>query len=319
MRRPALLAILISVGILIWLVTSVVRPVSSSDVRRIAEAPANYSYTATGTTKTIYRGKTVSSDIRFLHQKPNKCRIEYLSPPLKGVVVGSDGSQVWRMDPKIGKEVVMEASGCLNPHGRLDLLMKNYRIEMAGNGQVANTPVFIVNVRDKSGQLRKRLAVDKKTFVVLRSEDFSGGKLRSESRFASIKYVDSPSSMFRKPSGMMCTQGAGAAMPIGELSKAVGFEVKPPMYVPSGYKIDGYRLYDCPCGCGHKSAYIRYTNGLSSISVFETKKDSGCKKEGSCKAYGSCEMAMVSTDGKSFIVIGDLSPKELSEVANSIH
>ena len=318
MRRPALLLLLIPLGIFIALATSIVRPVSSSDVRRIAEAAAKYSYVATGTTKTVYRGKTVTSEIRLFHRAPNMCRIEYLTPPLKGVVVGSDGSQMWRIDPAIGKEVVMESAGCTDPESRLDLLMKNYRIEAAGSGRVVGVPVYVMNVRDKSGRLQKRLHVDKKTFVVLQTEDFGGGRLISESKFDSIKYVESKPSLFQRPSGMMCTQGAGTAMPIGELSKAVGFQVRQPKYIPAGYKVDGYRLYDCPCGCGHKSAYIRYTNGMSSISIFETRKDSGCKMEGSCKAFGSCEMMTTSADGKSFIIIADLSSKELNKIADSL-
>jgi len=277
------------------------------------------SYVATGTTKTLYRRKMVSMKFRFFHQQPNKCRIEYLSYPLKGVVVGSDGKQVWRLDPAIGREVAMEASGCTDPESRLDLLAQNYRMELTRGGRVAGFGTYTINVRDKSGRVQKRLQVNRKAFIILQSEDFSDGKLKAQSKFDTLKYVENPASLFEKPSGMMCTQGTGKTMSVGELSKAVGFLVKQPKYVPAGFKMEGYRLYQCPCGCGHKSAYLRYTNGMSSISVFETKKDSGCSMKGSCKAFGSCQMTTTSADGKSFIVIGDLDPKELSKIADSLH
>jgi hypothetical protein len=114
-----------------------------------------------------------------------------------------------------------------------------------------------------------------------------------------------------------------------ELSKVVDFTVKTPRYVPKGYKLDGYRLYNCPCGCGHKSAYIRYTNGLDSISVFETLGSSGCARDDKCRTRGhedTCvvedsargRVATLSSGGKLFTVIGDLSRSDLEKIARSL-
>ena len=104
---------------------------------------------------------------------------------------------------------------------------------------------------------------------------------------------------------------------------AVGFKVVMPKYVPQGFELDAYRLYNCPCRCGHKSAYIRYTNGMDGISVFETPAGTGCGKMKGCIMPGGwCNVqdqtAMMTSDGKSFIVIGNVNPQELRRITDSL-
>lgn len=303
---------------------------SPGEVERIVDAPSLISYSASGTTTSIYRGKPLSLKVNVIHGKPNKNRIEYLTEPLKGVVVIDDGKQTWRCDPKLHSTVSMESGQGLE----LGLFLKNHRVEQVGSEKIAGRPTSVLLVKTTSGQVKKRLWVDATTSVILRWEDYDArGKVHSSTRFDSIKYTNntssykqllsSSSSAFARPSGIRCLEGPGKAMSRQDLSKAVGFAVKTPSYVPKGYRPDGYRLYDCPCGCGHESAYIRYTNGLESISVFETRADSGCMKSGKCDArMGKClvrnQLALTTKDGVTFVVLGDLKARTLRRVTESI-
>lgn len=303
------------------------RTLSQSEIERILDAPSKYTYVATGLTKSWYNGKSLSSDVKIYHKVPGKHRIEYLTPPLKGLVCVDDGRCAWRFDPKL-RSVVGTEGGCAKPKDRLGLLLTNYRVEQTGSAQVAGRRANILDVRTRSGELRKRLWVDEKTYIILISEDYAAGdKLISKTALATIDYnAKAPDSLYAKPTskaGMNSFQGGGQAMSYDQLSKALGFKVKVPGYVPKGFKLDAYRLYKCPCQCGHKSAYTRYTNGLGSISVFETAANSGCLKKGGCQMRNEeCavreQTAMLTSHGMSYIIISDVAPRELKRIADSL-
>lgn len=304
-----------------------------SMMMRVTEACTKNSFAAAGKTSVRYRERLVVSDIKMYHKKPNKCRIEYCTPPLKGLVVGSDGRCAWRFDPGLRKVVVQprESTGCMDRDTGMRLLLDNHCVEAAGDRIVAGRPARVLVVKSRSGEIRKRLCVDASTCVTLRSEDYDDrGTMRSSTEFKSIRYTDDlPDSLFACPKNAapIVTRPSGKTMSLPDLSKALGFQVKVPQYVPRGYKLDGYRLYPCPCRHGHKSAYIRYTNGLNSISVFETKGDSCCAR---MMVRGSCEscsldadnrehMATRSVGGKLLVTVGDVRPSELDKIVNSIH
>jgi hypothetical protein len=125
-------------------------------------------------------------------------------------------------------------------------------------------------------------------------------------------------------------QETGRPMSFAELSKAVGFRVRRPRYLPDGYKLDSCRLYRCPYGCCPNSALVRYTDGLNSISIFEMGGDMSCMKSGSCCSSsskgGSCVVqdgdkagtVVISRNGIEFTIIADLSRSELRKIADSL-
>ena len=299
------------------------KPLSPDEVKRIVDAPALYSYQANGQTTTRYEGKTLTMRIKVFHSQPDKHRIEYLTSPLKGVTVIENGKQTWRCDPQFHSAVSMSSGE--SDGSRLGLFLQNHLVERVGSDRIAGRSASVLLVKSKSGQAKKRLWVDTKTNVVLRSEDYDArGSVQSATRLDSISYAPVSDSLFARPSNAgRCLEGPGKPMSREGLSKAVGFQVKSPGYVPNGYRFDGYRLYQCPCGCGHKSAYIRYTNGLESISVFETKANSGCMKEGKCDAHGGkClvrdQLALTTKDGVSYVVLGNLKAQDLRRLTDSI-
>jgi outer membrane lipoprotein-sorting protein len=310
------------------------RTINGEKPRRLLKSAAQsgekYSYVADGTTRILCRGRLVTSEMKVYHLKPNRTRIEYSSEPLKGVVAGEDGVCSWRCDPKMKKTVVagcVSSAKCDRP---MNLLLENHRIDVYKSADVAGRPAMLLVLQSTSGQVRKRLWIDKSTFVVLRSEEYdTAGRVESASSFRRIEYVDSLSpSLFKRPcnSHGRTQRIETATMTEAELSKIVGFTISKPAYVPVGYKPEGYRVYNCPCGCGHKAAYTRFTNGLNSISVFEYRDctECGCCK-GMSESHESCcvnendqgKEAIVTVHGRTIIVIGDISRDEAERMANS--
>ena len=92
----------------------------------------------------------------------------------------------------------------------------------------------------------------------------------------------------------------------------------------------GTYLSECPCGCGAKAALFRYTDGLNSLSVFQTihlvgQCGSGTAatmvvKEGHCAIIrsGRDTMAVMQKHGVHVIAIGNLPAQILGGVANGV-
>lgn len=303
-------------------------------VRRSQEHAPRHTYTAAAETRINCQGKPMLSQVKIIHMRPDKCRMEYTSEPLKGVVVGNDGKNMWRYDPKTGRLVVSRNSGCGGADKRLHLLLDNHRIALAGRARVADREAYSLVVRPRdSARVRKRLWMDTRTFVILRQEDYdSHGKLQSSTRFNSIRFAKSfPDSLFQPPAGVRVSERRlGDVVPIEELSGRLGFTVRAPGYVPRGYKLDSTRLHECPCDCPHQSALIRYSDGLSSISVFESKAGSGCRIDAGCDkrtdSIDACrirrsdrgEIAKFEREGISFVIVADLDSREIRKIADSI-
>ncbi len=296
-------------------------------VKQAALAGTKYSYSATGKTSFLYRGRMMTADIKLFHKKPNMCRIEYLSEPLKGVIVGNDQQQSWRYDPKLRKITILGDFSCGRHSADLGLMLGNYSVESAGKATVAGRPASVLNLKCRTGKLKKRVWADTSTSVVLRLEDYNcDGRMMSSTEFKSIKLVNNlPDSLFKRPAEAHATvrrKDSARLVSAAELSKEIGFQVTKPRYVPRGYKLDGYRTYVCQCACGHPGAYSRYTNGLNSISIFETRPASGqCQMQNEQCAVQDTEpghVARISAHGRDFVIVADLSHQELQKIAASL-
>ena len=117
-----------------------------------------------------------------------------------------------------------------------------------------------------------------------------------------------------------------------EISRVVGFEVIEPRSLPEGYLLDGFYLSYCPMGGA--IAQLRYFDGLNSISLFE--HPTHCMEMGGSmmermmrRMHGEkkgCGMPQENLqiakslvkNGLMFIFVGDLSEKQLQQMASSL-
>ena len=328
MRRPVFfiaMACLAVLGMLWWTpnIVKVQNPKRLLD--KTAHSLENVSYVANGTTRVLCNGKALTCNMTIYHMKPNRTRIEYSSEPLKGVVAGDDGTCSWRCDPRTKRTIFSASASGSKCCRRLDLLLANHQVTAGRGGKVAGRPAMLITLSSASGQPRKRLWVDKSTFVILKTEDYDAdGRVDSSTAYRSIRYVGSlPSTLFKRPSrtdlGAHCADGG----PVTEarLAKIVGFKISKPGYLPEGYKLDGYRVYNCRCGM--KAACIRYTNGLDGISVFEYRRCSmrmenkGMNSPCRIMESNQGEEAIVSVGDRTVVVVGDIGHDEAERMAKS--
>ncbi|HOP80763.1 MAG TPA: sigma-E factor regulatory protein RseB domain-containing protein [Armatimonadota bacterium] len=238
-------------------------------------------------------------------------RIEYTSGPLKGKIVATRR--------KTGD--VSDAT--------LDLMLENYSAKLTGRDNVAGRDVNVVELTPKhKGNPSKRLWIDSETGLVLRSEDYSfDGSLRTKTVFTKVSY-SRQDNQAKGNTDVLPVQFV-KKMDKPDVEKAVGVKVSMPEYVPAGYVLDGISVHSCECSCSHKAAHIRYTNGINSISIFETPDshtcgalDCGslCPKDGGCEIRNACQarVALASSGGKNVIVVTDMPEQEIARITNSI-
>lgn len=284
-----------------------------------------------------YYGKELKSLTRVYHKGGGE-RMEYLSQPVKGMVVVGDHKHMFAYRPHADKVLVTTIAAQTEEESRAKLLLKNYTAHVAGTDTVAGRPTVVIDVTPKrEGNPSKRMWIDKETYLVLKQEDRSaGGALKSRTVFKEIRYsADMPASKFGSPTDedepqtmVMVSQ----PMDADALSKELGFKVVRPGYVPNGYRFVGYQIYRCQCDCPHDAAHISYTDGLNSISVFETNISVPCAAAGGmddCGGHGRSHECKVDDSrqgqlgrrvvgNKSVVVIADLPQDQIERITKSI-
>lgn len=299
-------------------------------IRRVHDDGMRRCFFATAETSVRSCGRTVAGTMEIIHGTPDRCRMEYTSGPLKGVVIASDGNQMRTFDPASEIITVTPDEQCPGLTEKLDLLLANHRVTSSGIRTVAGRPAHVVLVRDnESRRVLKRLWVDAETYAVLGQEDHDyRGRVQSSTRFISVRFEEAiPDKVFELPRSRKTIakhDKAGGEMKPQQLSEMLGFRVRFPAYVPKGYQFDSCRLHSCCYGCSHPLACIRYTNGLTSISVFESKANAECgcpdiRQESS--VLSKCDRgnaARVTMAGISCVVIGDLPGTEITRITDSL-
>lgn len=337
MRTRGAIAIVLAVAAVagLALVRSLhVRADGASTLRRAYESAQRASYTGTVTTAVFYMGREFRTQSAVLHRGGEE-RIKYLSGPVAGVLVVARRGETRTYQPGARQVIVSRAPGGRSDGAALDLLLANYAASLAGSGRVAGRSADIVAVTPRRrGNPSKKLWIDRGTGVILRSEDRSAsGELRSRTEFTAIRCgASAPSAAFEPTADIgpaWTTKERDRELTQAELQKAVGLRVVPPQYLPPGYVPDGMNVYSCACGCGHKAAHLRYTDGLNSISVFETPAHPACGSAACsvhCPTTGRCQVrdarqarvATASSGTRSIVVVADLPEEEIARVAKSI-
>ncbi len=211
----------------------------------------------------------------------------------------------------------------------------NYEPRWVGDGVVAGQRAAIIDIRAKHGKnSSKRIWVDKKTGVILRTEVRDCcEKVRSSTEFTRISYIEVKAladSRFAKPEfvdNSWVTVTDSRANDIALAQKAVGVHIALPKSLPAGYKLAGVNVQPCPCCPDRKVAHIRYSDGMNSISIYEMSAKHNCAKscKTSCKSKdceimraGQANVTSVTRNDKNIIIVADIPAGELKKIAESI-
>ncbi|HIE51102.1 MAG TPA: hypothetical protein EYP85_05030 [Armatimonadetes bacterium] len=337
MRRLRFSPWLILVGMLGWAEGNAAP--TAWDLLAWAQAPS-VRYVGTMVTVTQFRQERIVSRVRVYYQGPQRERMEYLSGELAGAVWGRNERHFWRYDPVLKRVIVSPWPSEEKRPQRWALLRANYSVSLLPPPvePIAGRPVLALTLKPHhSANPWKRLWLDREKHVILKQElRDAQGTLLTQMQFQEINF-DPPleENLFALPHTKQITtvrvQPPRRLSP-SQLGRLVGFKVVEPPYLPPGYVLEGYYAYHCPCGCQMISAQLQYTDGLNTLSIFETdRKHAGCflpqgcpTVEGSEKTpclladYGCAKTASVLTTQPLIVVVGNLAEEELTRIAREL-
>lgn len=311
--------------------------VSRADARQIvlkALSSADVNYTARARTVIEYCGKNIHTDAVIIHRgKDEKIESQERSRSIAWSM--KTGDKAYTFLPRENKLLISESGKLLSDNKRSLLTLSNYEPIYEGTDKVAGRSVHVIDLLPLTqGRPSKRLWIDKKYGTVLKSIDYAAnGEERGSTEISRINYgAKINDSAFALPPEksvkrvMVCTSAASL-----DMYRSAGVPAKTPKYIPAGYKLEGYHLFNSQCPCDHRSAQITYTDGLNIISVFETPIMTSCGTNSGCKmskcsgsggcAVSGCEMAKtgsITRKDKTVVVVGDLLPDEVKKIAESV-
>jgi len=277
-------------------------------------------------------GKPLELKARVLTSANGHTRIEYVDGPLKGVTIWENGERTYRYNPRLERLTVAQKRGTEAERREQELqLLENYEARVTGEQTVAGRSCLIVELRPKSGSDRwKRVAIDPSTSVILVNEDRRGpDHVLRRTAFTDVQLLASkdqpPPETFHPPADLVAEYGeaepgaSGTRYTPETLSKAVGFPVRGPRWIPEGYALQGGYLTPCACKQPHQAARLEYWDGLNTITLFQCAHPA-CSAAGKCfGAAASGPMAVHLRRGKAtYLAIGEAKREDLSRMIESL-
>lgn len=279
----------------------------SSIVSKISKAPQSVSYSGVKVSKVFLGKGSVSAEVKVSHKKPALTRIQILNPTrLNGTVFIRRYSSIYRrMDN--GKKWLQIADSSNAAHDEDAAVLWNYHVKVIGEATIANRKSIVLYALPKSKEdLRKRIWVDKHTYIIIKQEALApDGRVVHSSQYKSITFKPTFSADEFAVNGKIIVQRIDSPY----------FPVAIPKYVPKGYKIarKGYVIAG-----GRRCYHFYYVNGVSGISIFQRPldKDEYIKKMSSNQ--GGNIMAF-EKKRMGFVIVGDVSMREIERIATSIN
>lgn len=303
-------------------------------LRSAAVAPRRVSYEGTKAI-TVWGGQVQASQVRIYHEAPNLTRLEYLaagSQP-KRIVIIKGRSEIEYVP---ARNQVIERSAAQPDEAQLTQavlpqLLANYNVTFGSGDQVAGRDTRIVNVQSKfPGRPSLRIWVDQETRIILRFERYRpDGNLQEASAFISVQFDPTfAPNLFEltpPPGAQVQVHKNGHSMEIAEIAQRVGFTPQMPAYLPSGFRLARSGVITIR---GEPAAAFAYSDGISALTLFESRGAQGLPPRGHPVRIGSVD-GMVASRGNatlvhwnvagiSFTLVGELAEGDLVRIAASI-
>ncbi|HUV03664.1 MAG TPA: MucB/RseB C-terminal domain-containing protein [Armatimonadota bacterium] len=247
-------------------------------LKKMLEAEGSAAFTAYQVT-TLARGPSLTSEQIVYRAGFSGMRTEYMEPPrLKGEISADDGRVAAHLIPRakvlrIGPSR-LAALKMRTEQAALAFRRGNMKVELVGSDKIAGRNAYVIQVKPRlraKGPTRK-FWVDSEKWIKLKTEDIApDGATASMSYYTRIDFVNTiPHEKFRlePPPGFRVERQAPADLvPIDKAQESAGFRVLAPTYLPPGFKLVGAAVQSFRRG---RLVVIRYTDGVSSFSLFET-------------------------------------------------
>jgi negative regulator of sigma E activity len=271
-------------------------------IRRSETADQRVDYAGTKVVRSIGGRRNGERVVKVWHRAPDQTRIEFIEGgPRGGTLIQQGDQHYWSGPDRRVRRFISDQIP-----GRLDLLLQNYRAKVLRKEAVAGHRALVVSVEPKhAGNPRKVTWIEPRSGLALKTQLFSSaGELTEESAFQEIdlKPTFAPG-LFDVPSSAPTAPDPTPVRP--------DFTPRRPAYLPPGYLL--VRTSSFAERDGRVVAYLRYTDGLNTLSLFQARAGVG-------EPPGRGRGARVSgTAGDvQFSIIGDFPAGELQKMADSI-
>ncbi len=247
----------------------------------------------------------------------------------KGTYIADDGQWLTRYDPRertIRRKRSFSKADMAAADRHARLILRNYTIRLEPDETVAGRACYTLRLEPcRPRNLTVRLWVDKATGAELRREEQDGvGNTISVSIYTSVAF---PKTI---PASQVCAPTARSARTVNisrsevmtslaSLSKLVGFTIQTPLAPPPGYEYDRGTVVEIG---GKRSGFLRYIDGLSEMTIIETRTSSGVSPGLRAarvipRAYGEVEVDCA-VDDLQVVVVGRGDVRELIAVAETM-
>jgi hypothetical protein len=255
-------------------------------------------------------------------------RIEYATPPLQGVTVWETDDTTYRYNPGLKRLTVTHRKRS-SPEQRVQLLLKNYTLELAGHARVAGRNAVVIDIRPRTGTRWEKVWVDPQTWTILASEDRQGkGEVLRSTRYTEIQYLkgeEQPSpAAFAPPEELVRKYGVTGSSDSSRryspdrLSRLIGFRIREPRWLPAGFQLKGAYKTRCSCSLHQEAARIEYSDGLKTLTLFECEEPKNSHGRNCFAAEGEARMAVQDIHGGvCYLALGTLPRDQMKRMIDS--
>jgi outer membrane lipoprotein-sorting protein len=231
------------------------------------------SLTVHGIKETIAALPMGMSKVRVeLWQSDGKRMQRYLTGPSAGDKILEIDGAVYYISNRSRSVVV--AHPPQPPRSAIDLMLRNYKVEKAGEDVISGRRCLILWIKPvHKGNPSKKLWIDAENSFPLRKEHYSPeGELESVSVFTTVEYNPEISDkLFRLPDGRRFVRRPGFKPVPSDQDPSPRLGFKPILLKnpPEGYVLAGMLINIAP---PRPMLQVKYTDGLNQISIFERLK-----------------------------------------------
>ena len=219
----------------------------------------------------------------------------------------------------------------------VELLAQNYTFDLVSADPIAGQETDLVTVSPRfEARPTKRLYLARDTGIILRIEDFDAdGNLRFMSVYTQISFEEEAVAQklveWNRNEKSLVEKRRRRSQPItlDEAKSVLGDKLIEPTYLPPGFQLLETRYFK------HRSdtVYLRYTDGILTFTVFESKRKQGNSRNGERRGTehlqiqgtetrhekrGPTHILQWSISDLNFTVMGELHQEELIKVAESL-
>lgn len=331
MRRVAYTTILALTALIMVLAAHADQIDGKTALKKMIEAEGKVNFIAHEVT-TLSRGPALTSEQTVYRAGSKGMRMEYTSPAaLKGEIRVDDGRVLAHYIPK--KNVLRTRpsriaslhswashSGRAFEHGGLNA-------QIVGKDKIAGRSAYIVEIkpRVRDRMPSRKIWIDTEKWIKLKTDEVApDGTMLSTSYFTKIDFVRSiPPEKFHldTPPGVRIEKDEEPShvVPIEQVRKHAGFRILEPSYLPTGFKPAGAMIIPFRDG---KIIGIRYTNGVSTVSLFQTPGDKlnprFVERLNHGPAKSGSEVYTWREGNISLTIVGRISQDEIRRIAGSV-